>query len=213
MRTFMRLLFACACIAATARAGLAQTQPAPGQQSDQKVVVNASEVLFDVVVRDKKGRPVNDLGASDFEVYEDGVAQQVNSFRLMTRNNGNDKPATNVAEKSSKTENSSKNQAAAQLSSTRGSAEASPRLSAVAIVFDRLTPAGRARASRAALSYVGEKEDLVGVFLTDLSLATLQPYTNDMQLVRKAIENAGTSSPSLYISNNAEARDGRKGLG
>jgi VWFA-related protein len=213
MRTFMRLLFACACIAATARAGLAQTQPAPGQQSDQKVVVNASEVLFDVVVRDKKGRPVNDLGASDFEVYEDGVAQQVNSFRLMTRNNGNDKPATNVAEKSSKTENSSKNQAAAQLSSTRGSAEASPRLSAVAIVFDRLTPDGRARASRAALSYVGEKEDLVGVFLTDLSLATLQPYTNDMQLVRKAIENAGTSSPSLYISNNAEARDVRKGLG
>src|SRR4051812_30442399 len=103
MRTFMRLLFVCVCAAAMSFAGRPLTQTVAGQQDDQKVVVNASEVLFDVVVRDKKGRVVNDLRPSDFEVYEDGVAQEVNSFRLVTRNNGNDGSAASVtAESNSK---------------------------------------------------------------------------------------------------------------
>ncbi len=213
MRTFMRLLFVCVCVAALAAASRPQTQSA-GQQGDQKVVVNAGEVLFDVVVRDKKGRVVNDLRPSDFEVYEDGVAQEVNSFRLVTRNNGSDGPAADVpAENNPKLQNPSKNQAAVPVNSTPNGADASPRLSAVAIVFDRLTPDGRTRAMRAALSYVGEKNDLVGVFLTDLSLVALQPYTNDMQLVRKGIEKAGVTTSSHYISNNVEARDVRKALG
>jgi hypothetical protein len=85
MRTFTRLLFACVCIAVMVIASRAQTQPASEQQSGQKVVVNAGEVLFDVVVRAKKGRAVYDLRPSDLEVYEDGVAQQVNSFHLVRR--------------------------------------------------------------------------------------------------------------------------------
>ena len=37
-------------------------------------------VLVDVVVRDKRGQPVHDLTAADFEVFEDGVPQKVGSF-------------------------------------------------------------------------------------------------------------------------------------
>src|SRR5436305_2806791 len=112
MRTFMRLLFVSLCVAAMAVASHAQTQPATGQQGDQKVVVNAAEVLFDVVVRDKKGRTVNDLSPTEFEVYEDGVAQQVNSFRLVTRNNAKDGANASAAAGSNpKTVDSSKNQA------------------------------------------------------------------------------------------------------
>src|SRR6266545_5871158 len=44
--------------------------------------VGTAAVTLDVVVRDKKGRAVRDLKASDFEVYEDGVRQTVDSFRL-----------------------------------------------------------------------------------------------------------------------------------
>jgi VWFA-related protein len=214
MRAFICLLLVSICAACVTVVSRAQTQPNPEQQSEQKVVVNAGEVLLDVVARDKKGRVVNDLRASDIEVYEDGVAQQVNSFRLMTRSNGNDGSAVNdFAGDKPKTANDSKNQATSPTNSVPGSANTSPRLSAVAIVFDRLSPDARARARQAALSYVGEKDDLAGVFLTDLSLITLQPYTNDMQLVRRAIENAGASNPSLYASNNAQARDVRKALG
>src|ERR1051325_12028173 len=85
MRKLLRLLFVSACVAAATVAALTQTQTAPAQRDEQKVVVNTGEVLFDVVVRDKRGRVVKDLDASDFEVYEDGVAQHLNSFRLVTR--------------------------------------------------------------------------------------------------------------------------------
>src|SRR5690242_6455763 len=85
MRTLIRLFMALICTAGIAVAGHAQTQPTSEQQGVQKVVVNAGEVLLDVVARDKKGHLVNDLGASDIEIYEDGVAQQVNAFRLVRR--------------------------------------------------------------------------------------------------------------------------------
>ncbi|HVF41857.1 MAG TPA: hypothetical protein VM936_02530 [Pyrinomonadaceae bacterium] len=50
------------------------------------------------------------------------------------------------------------------------------------------------------------RDGLAGIFLTDLSLVVLQPYTDDTQLARKAIENAGASNPSTYASNNQRAR-------
>ena len=47
------------------------------QQREQKVVVGTNEVQLDVVVKDKKGRPVKDLKPGDFEVFEDGVKQPI----------------------------------------------------------------------------------------------------------------------------------------
>src|SRR5215831_13068758 len=55
--------------------------------SDQgaTVRIGSEEVLLDVVVRDKKGRPITDLKADEIEVYEDGVKQQINSFRKVEK--------------------------------------------------------------------------------------------------------------------------------
>jgi VWFA-related protein len=204
MRTLTRLFFVSACLAAAAVAALTQTQTqtTPARQDEQKVVVNAGEVLFDVVVRDKRGRVVKDLGASDFEVYEDGVAQQLNSFRLVTRG-----VVESAAPADAPAQNAPKSQPATAVS-PESTADEETGLTAVAIVFDRLTPDGRARSRAAALGYLEEmrKDGLVGVFLTDLSLVVLQPYTDDMQLARKAVENAGASNPSMYASNNQRAR-------
>jgi VWFA-related protein len=210
MRTSKSLLLICACVAGLYVAGRAQNPPAADTQDSQKVVVGSAEVLFDVVVRDKRGRAVTDLSAADFEVYEDGVRQQLNSFRLVAR-----EPAGKAAVAASNAggAETSKNEGAVPVRPRTVGAEEGARLSAVAIVFDRLTPDARARARQAALGYVGEKDDLVGVFLTDLSLVTLQPFTDDMNLVRQAIEKAGVGSPSLYTSNNEEARAVRKELG
>ena len=49
------------------------------------VVIRSSvrEVLLDVVVRDAHGRLVNNLKPGDVTVYEDGVRQDVRSFRLV----------------------------------------------------------------------------------------------------------------------------------
>src|SRR6267378_5870893 len=59
-------------------------QPPSTQQGEEKVVSGTTEVVFDAVVKDKKGRPVKDLQAADFQITEDGMAQEVKSFRLVT---------------------------------------------------------------------------------------------------------------------------------
>jgi VWFA-related protein len=207
MRKLARLLFVPACVAWAAVAGFTQTQTQAQREprDEQKVVVNAGEVLFDVVARDKRGRVVKDLDASDFEVYEDGVAQQLNSFRLVTRGVAARAPAaTDPARPGPKSP-------AAPSDNSASGPDDGPGPTAVAIVFDRLAPDSRARARAAALGYLDEvkPDGLVGVFLTDLSLVVLQPYTDDMQLVRGGVEKAGASSPSLYASNNQRAREVR----
>src|SRR5215831_15641165 len=70
-------------IATTFTTGIQAQRPVEPQQSST-VVVNTGEVALDVVVRDKRGRPAKDLSVSDFEVYEDGVKQEVNSFRFIS---------------------------------------------------------------------------------------------------------------------------------
>jgi VWFA-related protein len=44
--------------------------------------VSTNEVLVDVRITDHKGDPVTNLKQSDFKVYEDGVLQKINSFDL-----------------------------------------------------------------------------------------------------------------------------------
>ena len=51
--------------------------------SDEDVVrIETTLVIADVLVTDKQGRPVRNLKATDFEIREDGVAQQVGHFVL-----------------------------------------------------------------------------------------------------------------------------------
>src|SRR6267378_6078159 len=59
--------------------------PADKEQDIERVVVGTNEVVLDAVVKDKKGRAVKDLTAADFQISEDGVLQEVRSFRLVTR--------------------------------------------------------------------------------------------------------------------------------
>src|SRR5262249_27546800 len=66
---------------------LSQTPaPKPVQQQDEsRIRIGTAEVALHVIVRDKKGHPVRDLSRSDFEVYEDGARQNIESFRLVVR--------------------------------------------------------------------------------------------------------------------------------
>src|SRR5215210_3100618 len=65
-------------------------RPAAAQnpQDEEVVRVNSQEVKLDVVVKDKRGRPIKDLKETDFEVYEDGVRQQIRSFRFVSSEAG-----------------------------------------------------------------------------------------------------------------------------
>ncbi|HWX39616.1 MAG TPA: VWA domain-containing protein [Blastocatellia bacterium] len=167
----------------------AAQQTDAGRQADQKIVLGTSEVVLDVVVRDKKGHPAKDLAASDFEVYEDGVRQQIQSFRLHQREH-------NAA--------SSTAGGGAEASRPRGSS-ANPPGSAnyIALVFDHLSAGARELARKSALKYVSETlgpGDYTGVFAVDLSLRTLQGFTSDGQRVRKAIDRLSSLNTSGFIA-------------
>src|SRR5262245_8696247 len=41
------------------------------------------EVVLDVVVRDKKGKQVRELGSGDFEVLDNGIKQTIRAVRLV----------------------------------------------------------------------------------------------------------------------------------
>ena len=55
--------------------------PPPTQPT---IRVTATEVALDLVVRDKKGRQVKNVKPGEVEIYDDGVKQQVLSFRMVS---------------------------------------------------------------------------------------------------------------------------------
>jgi VWFA-related protein len=177
---------------------LGQTPSRSNQQSEQTVRVSTSEVTLDVVVRDKKGRPVRDLAAADFEIYEDGVRQKIESFRLVGREVRRGGPAPKKDEPAPKS--------AAPVTAAR---ENTAEPNVVALIFDRLRPEARALSRRAALAYATESinpGDFTGVFVIDQSLRILQPFTDQAQLVSQAVEQATALLPSVFASNTEQIR-------
>src|SRR5262245_13278941 len=160
---------------------LTNAQPATAfcqSQGDQgRVKIATGEVLLDMVVRDKKGRLVKDLKASDVEVYEDGVPQKLESFRLITR--------------ADEAEAAKAKAAASAGDQTRQPVVPESGFSTVAMVFDNLKPDSRRYACLAAKAYANENiksKDYVGVFALGLSLTPVQSFTRDMELAKKAID-------------------------
>src|SRR6201986_1031845 len=139
MKLFNASLLFFALAVAPALACFAQQRQEP--QDEEVITVGSNEILLDAVIKDKKGHVVKDLKPSDVEVYEDGVRQEVKSFRLVTRGAPADTSAAPAT---------SDNEAdAARPSVERARPASATRLSAVALVFDRLSPDARARARTA----------------------------------------------------------------
>jgi VWFA-related protein len=176
--------------------GHAQRQSQPPRQPPQHSATgDTSEVraiIVDVVVRDKEGNPVTDLTAPDFEIFEDGAKQELGSLTPVIgpppaarrHNAGAGATVTPVASKPT---------------------TAAPQV--MALVFDRLTPEGRALARTAALGYIGNGEvasNTIAVFGVDLALTLYQPFTRDAALLKKSIETAGERATSQYGASRAE---------
>ncbi len=167
-----------------------QTAPRQTPPQTESFSAGATAILVDVVVRDRHGRPVLDLSAGDFEIFEDTVRQKVGSFSVIERAGG---IGIKVGRRVSAP--------AAAGSRTGGAAgpDAPAERPTVAIVFDALKPEALALAQKAALSYVpltGDSDGRVGVFTSDPGLRILQPYTDNLSLVRRAVNMvtpAGTS--------------------
>ena len=186
MRTFLSLLL----IVATGFSPVLIRAQTPAQDQDDIIRVRSNEVRLDIVVKDKKGRPIRDLKQGDFEVLEDGVSQKVESFRFVAREAA---PA--------KIETKDDKVTAAPPGINTPPPRSTPTVTA--LVFDRLSPEARALAKKAGLSYAQETMgagNFTGVFGIDQSLRTIQPFTEDTKLVRNAVEVATGTATSTYVS-------------
>jgi VWFA-related protein len=145
----------------------------------------ATAVLVDVVVRDKHDRPVTDLQAEDFDVFEDAVRQPLGSFTRIARGNGigvnlrvPDPIGPTIIEPS----------AATPAAADAAAHEAEP--AATALVFDALSSEAAAMCEKAATQYLpmsGTTGARIGVFVTEPTVHMLQSYTDDPTLVRSAV--------------------------
>lgn len=184
-------------------------QTTSGDQDDDVIRTRTAEVKLDVVVKDKKGRPVKDLKLGDFEVFEDGVKQKVQSFRFVAtdRTASPDQPEPKSGSTTGNPATTTTGNPSTVTPTTRP-----PRStpSVTALVFDRLSTEARALSRKASLAYSEQRTstgDYTGVFTIDQSLRTVQPYTENPELVKTAIETATSSASSSYASGASKIRD------
>ncbi len=164
-----------ALLAALPLGGSPRAQQEP--PATQQIRVRTGEVVVDVNVTDSGGKPVRGLAAADFEVYEDGIQQQIASFRFISGSTPNeDRQASDPAIPSP-----------ALVADT----PAFPHL--VSLVFDRINvERGDAlRAAEAARAYVEKhlhENDRVAVYGISMGVHVYQPFTHDRASLLQAIQ-------------------------
>jgi VWFA-related protein len=173
----------------------------PGQESERRLPsAESTTVNVDVVVRDGKGQIVEDLVASDFEVFEDGVLQTVGPFERVARS-----AALPVEDAG-----------ALPSSAVPGVAPAggpAARPTTIAFVFDRLSTESRVAAQRAARDYLRERSagDVAGLFSVEETLVVLQDFTSDPALMLAGVEALGTRLAQSGSNRLDQARATMKG--
>jgi VWFA-related protein len=162
-------------------ASAAGAQDAPPADSGATIRATASEVALDLVVRDKRGKQVKNLKPTDIEIYEDGVRQQILSFRPPSH----ELPRAKQAD-------------AAQ----SGKAPAAPAgsllrplhaVNLICVVFHNLAPQTRMRAIEAVREFLNSGLDpnaYVGIFTLTDTFSPVFPFTNNHNEVLQAAQNA-----------------------
>jgi VWFA-related protein len=171
--------------------------PQPPSVSQPPVVSGVTVgVLIDVTVLDRSGRPVLDLGVDDFELSEDGARQQILTGTLVQQG------VPRSRADSAAGAGDAKQPGALPSVQSQSSASVPPgnELPTVtAVLFDRLSAESRAAARTAALAYVStlvSSRDVAGVFLADLDLKTIQPFTNNAADLRAAVDYVAAVQPA-----------------
>jgi VWFA-related protein len=169
-------------------ASLSQTKPSatPVSKSPQQAFILRSvtnEVLVDVRVYDKSGKPVTDLQPSDFRVTEDGVPQKILDFSL-----------ENVEKLAQATGGNEKSQIIdlAKLPPEANAEQVLQDHRLLVFFFDlsSMQPDELMRALKAATDFVSTHmtpADLVAVVTYSASLQVVQDFTNNRDSLRKVL--------------------------
>jgi VWFA-related protein len=194
----------CLCAAAVAvsvGAALCAQQPQAPAAPGAAVKATAEDVLLDIVVRDKKGHEVKDLKPDDLQIIDNGEPKQIKSFRLIDGNEavragGAPTPleplhqvrlVTMIFQFRSNSGPLAQEAVGASTGSTLTAPSGSPSSSAASDADARRLCRDGARDF---LKQGLPPNVYVAVMAIDHQLEVLQPYTNDPDLLRKAIDRA-----------------------
>ena len=162
--------------------------PLPGsaqQAATPTVKTTVDEVLLDLIVRDKKGKPVTDLKTEDLNVLDNNVKQSLTSFRLVS---GSEAVASSGAHTS--------------LDPLR-------QIRVVTLAFDSMPEVDQRKLARtAAIDLIkGDQGTNVyyAVVVINTQLYVLQQFSRDRGALTKAIERAtgGTTGPAFASESDA----------
>jgi VWFA-related protein len=147
-----------------------QAAPAAPPSQAPTVRTTVDEVVLDLIVRDKKGKPITDLKPDEITVLENGAKQNLTSFRLVQGSEA-------VSESGSRT----------TLDPLR-------QIRLVTLAFESMgEPTQRKTARSAAIDLVkGDQGTNVYYSVVEINtrLLVLQPFTNDKAALTAAIERA-----------------------
>lgn len=177
---------------------VARAQQQHTSTADQEVIrVDTSEILLDMVVRDKRGKSVRDLRPEEIEVYEDGVKQKVNSFQLVEGES-----ASGATTAGNEAGNAANPTAAKKIDPLR-------HFNLITLVFDNLNIEARQLSNQAASKFLDAElkpNDLVAVFVIGHRLNVLQQFTNDRKLLHEAVDRATTGGNIQFQSKSDEIK-------
>lgn len=167
--------------------GMAQTQTAPPppppvqQPTDQDDVVRITTnlVQIDAVVT-KDGKPVADLKAEDFEIFEDGKRQSITSFAYVSNTPRTTEPGSTPAAERDKS-----------VPFTPLKRDDTRRTLAIVIDDLGLSAASMSDVRRQLRKFVAEKlqpHDLVAIIRTGGQVGALQQFTNDKRVLNRAVD-------------------------
>jgi VWFA-related protein len=159
---------------------VAQTASGPAPEKSQAVIKGGGEeVVLDVIVRDKHGKAVTDLEPQDFEITDNGERHAVKSFRLVEGA-----------------------EAVAAAGGARTQLDPLRQIRLVTLIYQGLDLTGRKLARDASLDLL--KSDLpqnvyMAVMVIDHQLEAIQKFTNDRDLLKKAVLRATGGDNTNFV--------------
>ncbi len=192
----MRLrVLASALLVASGLTPMLVPMPARAASRGSTVKTSVDEVLLDLIVRDKKGKPVTDLKPEDITVADNGAKQTLTSFRLVSGSE------------------------ALTSSGAKTTLDPLRQIRLVTLAFEAMTEADQRKLARtAAIDLIKGDQGtnvLYAVVVINTQLFVLQQFTNDKAALTKAIERAtgGLSGSGFASESNTILAELKRNLG
>jgi VWFA-related protein len=155
----------------------AQAQEPVPAPTGSTIRITSSEVALDLVVRDKKGRLVKNLKQGDVQVYEDGVRQQLLSFRVASRDQKRHQEGQ------------------ARPEAAGGASLPLRELNTICIVFHNIDPVARPHAIEIVKEFIRSNlppESYIGIFNLNEKLVALHEFTKNREQLLNSPFSVGT---------------------